>query len=139
MMTNREALLTALDAFPDPARREKYLDLYSSDAMLYGYDGVEPGREGIRKFYEAFWAAFPDARVNPQEIIESGDRLIVRFELTATHNGPFLGLAATGKPIRLHGITILRFEGGQCKERWSAADFLPVLVQIGAFPPPPPR
>ena len=85
------------------------------------------------KFYESFWSSFPDARVELQEAIESGDRLIVRFEVAGTHQGDFLGVPATGKPIRTHGITILRFENGKCCERWSATDFLNVLVQIGAF------
>jgi hypothetical protein len=33
-------------------------------------------------------------------------------------------------------MTILRFANGRCIERWSVADFLPVLVQIGAMRPP---
>lgn len=132
-MTNRQTLEKALAAFGDPARREQYLDLYSEDATLHGYAGVGPGREGIRQFYHQFWSALPDARVDVEEVIESGDRLIVRFEVSGTHDGVFLGVPPTGKAVRTHGITILRFANGKCVERWSAADFLNVMVQIGAF------
>ena len=135
MMTNRQILETAIAAFCDPARRFAYLDLYAENATLHGYAGVGPGREGINRFYEAFWTSFPDAVVELQEVIEAGDRLVVRFELAGTHQGPFLGIAPTGKPFRTHGITILRFQNGQCVERWSAADFLNVLIQVGAFTP----
>jgi steroid delta-isomerase-like uncharacterized protein len=132
-MTNLQVLQNALEAFGDPARRSQYLDLYSDDAALHGYAGVGPGKAGIRQFYESFWTSFPDVRVELQEVIESGDRLIVRFEVAGTQRGEFLGVPATGKPIRTHGITILRFANGKCCERWSATDFLNVLIQIGAF------
>ncbi len=132
-MTNLQILQNALEAFGDPARRSQYLDIYAEGATLHGYAAVGPGREGIRQFYESFWSSFPDARVELQEVIESGDRLIVCFEIAGTQQGNFLGVPATGKPIRTHGITILRFENGKCCERWSATDFLNVLVQIGAF------
>ncbi|MGD9531705.1 MAG: ester cyclase, partial [Pseudonocardia sp.] len=50
--------------------------------------------------------------------------------------GPFLGVAGTGTEIALPGITILHFRDGRCVERWSHADMLGVLVQVGAVPPP---
>ncbi|MFN7924414.1 MAG: ester cyclase [Bryobacteraceae bacterium] len=134
-MTNAAILERALDAFADPTRRDQYLDLYADHAALHGYAGVEPGRDGIRNFYNGMWAAFPDARVDVQEVLECGDRLIVRFEFAGTHRGAFLGIPGTGKPVRFHGITILKMENGKCVERWSAADFLAALIQIGAFVP----
>ena len=44
-----------------------------------------------------------------------------------------MGVGASGKRIEFSGITILRFRAGRCVERWSQADFLTVLVQIGAI------
>jgi hypothetical protein len=56
--------------------------------------------------------------------------------MSGIHRGPFLGVPATNKPYVLPGITIMHFKGGNVIERWSTADMLGVLVQIGAFPPP---
>ena len=53
-----------------------------------------------------------------------------------THHGEFMGVPATGTQIALAGITILRFEGDQVVERWSQADMLGLLVQLGAVPAP---
>ena len=36
----------------------------------------------------------------------------------------------------LPGITILQFQDGKCVERWSNADMLGLLIQVGAVPPP---
>lgn len=131
--SNPQILERALADFADPASRSSYFDLYSPDIVLHGYDGVEPGLENVKRFYEGIWTAFPDARVEVEDLLEGGDKLVVRFTLTGTHGGPFNGIPATGKPIRLPGITILRFDGGKCVERWSVADFLKVLGQIGAL------
>jgi steroid delta-isomerase-like uncharacterized protein len=134
-MTHLEILERALERFADPARREEYFNLYSDDIVLHGYQGVDPGLAGVRQFYAVLWAAFPDARVRVEDVLEAGDKLAVRFVMTATHQGPFLGVPATGRAVQLPGITILRFAGDKCVERWSTADFLAVLAQIGAWPP----
>jgi predicted ester cyclase len=47
-----------------------------------------------------------------------------------------MGVPATGRDIALPGITILRFEGDRTVERFSQADMLGLLVQIGAVPAP---
>ncbi len=135
-MTNKEIIADRVAAFADPARHSYYLDLYGGDAQLHGYAGVGPGKEGIVAFYEGFWTSFPDARVIVHEMLEDGDKVVVRFSLTATHQGVFAGVPPSGRPIESHGITILRMRDGKCVERWSCADFLSVMIQIGAVPPP---
>lgn len=111
-----------------------YLELYDPGAVLHGYQGVEPGREGIRRFYEAFWAAFPSSQITLDDVIAGGDEVACRFTLRATHEGEFNGIPATGKEVTLPGATILRFAYGRCVERWSQADFLGLLQQLGVVP-----
>jgi hypothetical protein len=47
-----------------------------------------------------------------------------------------MGVPATNRPYTIGGITMMRFAGGRVVERWSCADMLGLLVQIGAVPPP---
>ncbi len=131
--TNLRTLETALRHFSDPESRSRYFDLYDRDCVLHGYPGVEPGFASIKAFYESFWAAFPDVRITIDDAFENGDKLACRFTCRGTHRGPFMGVGASGKRIEFSGITILEFRGGRCVERWSQADFLTVLVQIGAI------
>ena len=133
-MTNKEILQQALACFADPSRRNEYFDLYAPGVVLHGYVGVQPGLESVRNYYTGIWAAFPDARVEAEDILETSDKLTVRFVMTGTHQGPFLGIAPTGRVIALRGITILRFESGKCVERWSVTDSLSMLVQLGVAP-----
>jgi predicted ester cyclase len=53
-----------------------------------------------------------------------------------THSGDFAGAPATGKRVTVHGISIMRFEGGKIAEAWDNWDQLGLLTQIGAFPTP---
>jgi predicted ester cyclase len=130
---NRRALEAALEHFNRPATRERYFELYDPGCTLHGYPGVEPGFASIEKFYREFWTAFPDARITLDDVVESGDKIACRFTCRGTHRGSFLGAPASGKPIEFGGLSILEFRAGRCVERWSQADFLTVLVQIGAI------
>ncbi len=69
-------------------------------------------------------------------MIEQGDRIAARFVLVGEHRGLFLGAPATGRPIALPGLTIMHFRAGRVVERWSTADMLGLLAQIGAWSPP---
>lgn len=131
---NKAILRRAVERFGDKENREEYFELYAPDAMLRGYQEVEPGLEGIRRYYEARWAAFPDAHLTAGDMIAKGDKVGCRFTLRATHEGEFNGMPPTGKRVTMTGITILRFEDGRCVERWSQADLLGLMQQLGAVP-----
>jgi predicted ester cyclase len=68
--------------------------------------------------------------------LTEGDTLVVRFRMDGTHQGPFMGIPPTNMAIHLSGITMLRFEDGRCVERWTQADVLGLLQQLGALPAP---
>lgn len=116
-----------------------YLTLYHQDAVLHGYDGVGPGFENIRAFYQSFFAAFPGSRLTVDDVFAAGDKVACRFTVFGKHDGPFQGMPPTGRTFSLPGITILRFSGEHCVERWSQANFLALLQQLGAIAPTPPR
>ena len=131
--TNVQVLARAMKAFGDPAARDSYFDLYDEAIVLRGYDGVGEGLTNVKSFYAALWEAFPDAGLTAADVFAEGDRVACRFVMTAHHLGPFQGIPPTGRKIVLPGITILRFENGKCVERWSQADFLGLLKQLGVM------
>ena len=78
----------------------------------------------------------PNTQLTFHEVFSSGDSLCINFTMTGTHVADFLGVPATERDIALPGITVLHFRDGKCVERWSQADMLGLLVQLGAVPPP---
>lgn len=113
---------------------EGWLQIYDSNAMLYGFPGVKPGIEGIRKFYQAFIAAFPDLNVSVEDIVTENDKLAYRITIKGTHKGELMGIPPTGKSISVPSITILHFRNGKCIERWSLAGFVILMQQLGVNP-----
>ena len=132
-MSNRQSLGQALKCFANPRKRQAYFHLYSDDIVLHGYQGVEPGLESVKQFYNGFWEIFPDAQVTIQELIEveEDDTLVVRYVITGTQQKEFMGIAAVGQRIELPGISILHFRNGRCFERWTCSDSLLLFNQIG--------
>lgn len=131
---NKTTLLRAIERFNHPPSRESYFDLYAPHAVLHRSPSLPPGLESIKQFYRAYWLAFPDIRLTVKALLAEANLVACSFEAEATHQGIFLGIPATGRPINYIGVTILGFEEGSCVERWSQTDILAVLQQLGAFP-----
>lgn len=130
--SNREVLERAIASW-NRGNLEQYLRLYSDDVVLHGYAGVEPGIANVRRFYEAWWKAFPASQLILEDAVVAGDRMACRFQITGIHGGPFQGIPPSGRPISVSGFTILNFSDGRCVERWSLIDSLGLLTQIGAL------
>ncbi|AMY08441.1 putative ester cyclase [Luteitalea pratensis] len=113
-----------------------YLALYGEGIRLHGYTPEPMGKAEVEAFYRSTFAAFGSPQLVFDEVLESGQSITVRFTMTGTHVGDFMGVPPTRRTIALPGITILRFESDTVIERWSSADILGLLVQLGAMPGP---
>ena len=99
--------------------------------------GQGPGLEGLKDILRAMRSGFPDIVFSIQEQIAEEDKVASRFEWTGTHNGEFLGIPATGRPVRVWGIVIDRLEDGRIKDTRILMDTLGMMAQLGVLPPPP--
>jgi predicted ester cyclase len=113
-----------------------YLNLYDERIRLYGYAPAPLGKEEVRAFYQAIFDAFDGPQLEFHETLWEGERCAIRFTMSGTHVGAFMGAPATERPVTLPGITILHFEGPRVLERHSSADMLGLLVSLGAVPVP---
>lgn len=98
--------------------------------------GQGPGLEGLKDIIRLMRTAFPDLNFSVQEQIAEGDKVASRFEWTGTHKGEFLGVPATGRPVRVWGMVIDRLEQGRIKDTRIIMDTLGLMTQLGVFPPP---
>jgi steroid delta-isomerase-like uncharacterized protein len=97
--------------------------------------GLEPGKDGVKTFFRMYIAAFPDLRMDPEDVLESGDKVVARVRATGTHRGEFIGVPATGKAIDVQLIDIIRFGGdGLAREHWGVFDTMTMMRQLGALP-----
>lgn len=94
----------------------------------------EPGPAGFIHFFTGFRAAFPDLTIAVEQLVADEDNVAIAYTITGTHQGDFLSIPATGRPIKARGMQIARFENGQIVERWGSSDQLGILQQLGIDP-----
>lgn len=148
----RRSGATAQDGTPDPREIEAAVQgLY--DALNTGdVDALDdvlapdwadyppppgPGTdvENYKQVILGFRAAFPDGFFATQDFIVEGNQVAVRSTGTGTHQGTFLGVAATGTAVEFQTIDIHRVEDGRIVETYHVEDLLGALTQVGGFPP----
>lgn len=95
-----------------------------------------PGVAGMKAALVDFYlAAFSTIQIEVEHVWVAGDYVIARQVARSIHDGAFLGIPATGKPVEIRSHDIARIKDGRIVEFWHVEDFLNTLFQIGAFPP----
>jgi len=114
---------------------EGYLAMYSNSVIHHGFSSrIRPGVPGLREHYTNLLKGFPDMRIEIEDIISEGEKVVHRFTFCGTHRGEFLGVAPTGRLVTSAGIQINLFANGKCIEVWSVHDTFRFLTEIGAVP-----
>ena len=93
--------------------------------------GFPPGREGVKAFMAEYRKAFPDLRITIEKYLEQGDLGCAVLRATGTNTGPLMGQPATGKPIDIAMVDIVRVVDGRAVEHWGASDDLGMFTQLG--------
>jgi steroid delta-isomerase-like uncharacterized protein len=75
--------------------------------------------------------AFPDCKVEIDEMFSAGDRVVARFTYSGTHRGDFEGIAPTGRSIQGKGIDVVHMLDGRIVASYSQWDALGLMQQLG--------
>ncbi|HEU5318409.1 MAG TPA: ester cyclase [Chloroflexota bacterium] len=109
-------------------------DILAPDVVDHGVDGVEElrGPAAVREALAAFRESFPDATLRVEDVFASadGEKVAVRWTVSATQRGAFQGIPASGRGVRMSGIDVLRVVDGRVAERWGSSDELGLLQQL---------
>ena len=121
-------------------KTETIYELLAPDAVAIGdlEDGVElRGPEEFVAFARRIRGAFPDMNFVVEDAFGAEDKVVLRWSARMTHLGDYPGMPATGKPVQITGITIVRIANKQIVEGWDNWDQLGMLKQIGVYAPSP--
>jgi steroid delta-isomerase-like uncharacterized protein len=80
---------------------------------------------------ELLFAGMSDFKVVLEDQFATDDRVVCRWRATATHDGDYFGIPATGNPIEYTGVSIWEFEGGKARRGWAFPDTLTLMQQLG--------
>jgi predicted ester cyclase len=98
--------------------------------------GAAGGPEGYLSTARYMRQAFSDARWQVDDFISEGDKFACRVTFSGKHTGEFMGIAPTGREVKVQHLHFYRVADGQAKEHWGARDELTLLRQLGAFTSP---
>ncbi|MEY3214145.1 MAG: hypothetical protein RIT28_4626 [Pseudomonadota bacterium] len=81
------------------------------------------------------YEAFPGVIWELDELVVTADRAVLRYHFDAVQRGPFLGIPASHRMVRLEGIELLHIVDGRIQEIWNYADIMGLAAQLGAEAP----
>jgi predicted ester cyclase len=94
--------------------------------------GVKRGLAAFRRDWQLpLRAAFTERRYLTEKFLADGDWAACFGHIEATHSGAFMGIAATGKRIRIPYMDFWRVEDGRIRDNPVFVDFAAVLAQLG--------
>jgi len=85
-------------------------------------DSHGPG--GASDFVSMIISAMPDSRLSIEDIFGTGDRAVVRLQMSGTHTGHRCLASLRGRALSASAMFIYRVDGGRLAEAWQLADGL---------------
>jgi steroid delta-isomerase-like uncharacterized protein len=100
------------------------------------------GREGLRKWFQTFLTALPDAKTELINVVAAADEWVFSEHVgRGTHTGPLVGpsgeLPPTGRAVELWIGEVYRIEDGKITLMRAYYDGATMMRQLGVFPPRP--
>ena len=132
---SKEVNLQSLGKFAEAVNTGKF-DFFKEAVSAENIDhdparGQVPGPEGYRVFFGGLREAFPDLSVALETLVADEESIALAYTLSGTQNGSFMGIAPTGKKMKIRGVQIAKFKDGKMVERWGSSDELGMLQQLG--------
>ena len=88
------------------------------------------------EFVKMFRSAFPDLSASIEDMVEEGNKLVVRSRMSGTHKGDFMGMPPTNNKFDVQAIDIVEFRDGKVIAHWGTTDGAAMMEQLGMMEPP---
>jgi hypothetical protein len=138
MTINRDLLDRAVEVY-NAGDLDKYVDLYTDDAVLTTPESTFKGRTEIRERFARELAAFSDISFTLVSYVEHDDLFADEFVFAGTHTGPFVlpngtTLAPTGNRVEIRGMEMVQVRDGKMIMDNLYYDNASAYVQLGLIP-----
>ena len=109
-------------------------DLFAPDFLSHPASGDAVDLASYLRAVEISHSAFADLRVDIQDQIAEGDKVVTRWTAHGTHTGAYMGIPPTGRKLSVSAIHIHHLRDGKLVEHWEQIDILGALQQLGVLP-----
>jgi steroid delta-isomerase-like uncharacterized protein len=111
-------------------------EIISPNMVVHGAGGqtVGMGPDGLIDLIKTWRTAFPDGRMEIDDLIVEGDTVAIRNTWYGTHREEFYGIPPSGKSVAVTSVGIDRVQDGLVTEGWGELDMVGMMQQLGALP-----
>jgi predicted ester cyclase len=92
-----------------------------------------PGPAGAKAVLHHLHSTFSDFSIKIEEVLQDGDKVIVRSRISGIQSGVFVGVAPTGQRIDIMATDIHEFKNGKIVRTWHMEDWMTGLHQLGVL------
>lgn len=92
------------------------------------------GPAGTMAWIGVLRSAFPDLKVTVESVVAEDAFVCGRMLLQGTHEGAFLGVPPTGRPVSIEQMALAEVSGGRIVTTWFEANLAGAMQQLGVMP-----
>jgi len=127
---NKQVARAFFEDVLDQGRFDKYADSHSKDFVAHAGSHDATLAEDIAAAMDER-KALPDMRVGVNQLVAERDLVAVYWTASGTNTQAGMGFPATGRKVKIDGMTLFRFKAGKICEEWSFWDMLSIMRQLG--------
>ena len=136
LIEHNKELMKKFETMINTADEKLAEELVASDAQFYTPASPEPlyGGKGYLSVVHWMRKGFSDVQWHITDMVADVDKVAVRWDLTATHDGEFMGIAPTNKRIFVCVMNFYYFnKNGKVTNDIAAEGMIGILRGIGAM------
>lgn len=106
-------------------------ELMEENVELFAEGNTVYGRDAIRQRVRGLLEAFNPLTITVDYVVCDGNQAVAYWSVTKKHVGPFAGIPATGRWVKIKGSSFAVFENGrivQARDHWDVQDLIDQLV-----------
>lgn len=124
-------VMTLYNELWKPAGLDGAEKVISAHFTRHGSSGQFGGVPAFKRYVTHYLNAFPDLRFAVDDWLAQGEKVVVRYSFTGTHEDSFMGVSSTGRKITAEGVAIYRIADGKLVEVWDFLDLFGIAEQLG--------
>jgi len=134
---DKAVVQTFYDFLSNPASEEQITSFKAATdenwTSIGDYSGTNKTRDGFIGQVSGFFAELiPDLKWEVQEMLQEGNKVVVRSRATGTPNAPLFGVDGKGKSFDILTIDIHTLEGDKIVSTYHVEDWAGALQQLSA-------
>lgn len=135
VMEQNKQIMRLFIQFINTGNRSIGEPIIDPEVVFHAPTSPEPlhGFEGYISVLNMMRGAMPDVKREAEEFIAEGDKIMIRFTMSGTQTQPFMGIPATGKPVKVTAMNIYELRNGKIIREHGLPDLFSMLQQLGAL------